>query len=129
MSSNKHFQVEDKDMTKQENDDPEWNPRIQFGEIASQINQLLDKGKTLIGELEAKAAMSEREARLIKRGTIEVKQRGKDFIATFDPEARTVKINGRTVPSKPSQIMAVDDNPYSAVASLAGAIRKAEVLG
>ena len=45
MSSNKHFQVEDKDMTKQENDDPEWNPRIQFGEIASQINQLLDKGK------------------------------------------------------------------------------------
>lgn len=104
--------------------DPEWNAVAQVGEIVSQLSQLGEKMKTLVNELEAKGEMAKRQdTRILKRGTLEVKQVSQSFIASFDPESRTVEVNGRAIPTRPGQYRGVGTDPHGAIVALADSLK------
>lgn len=111
--------------------DPELNFQAQYGELVSQMNQLMDKGKVMFSQLEAKLILATRsEPRLLKRGMIEVHELQDSFTATFTDNPPQAEVNGQPIPARPNRyIRATGKDQYQALAKLAVEIKKESVLG
>lgn len=99
--------------------DPEWTPLAEIGDIKSKVNLELDRATKIIAELEARGVMAQRQnVRVLKRGTIELRELDGSYVASFEPETRTIEINGRAVPSRPSQMKYEGPTLYEALDKL-----------
>ena len=98
----------------------------------SQLTTLGEKLKAFADEVEAREAMRERaeNVRLIRRGPLEIKLSGEEYVASWEPEAREIEVNGKKVPLRPTvPCKFVATNPYRAAHGLVEILEERKAWG